>query len=384
MAFTPRAYQQEAIDKAKHFFEEKKKYNAIQILPTGSGKSVVIANIAMQLPGKTIVFQPSKEILAQNYAKFISYGYRAGIYSASANTKRIEKTTFATIGSVIKKKYLFQDIDHIIIDECDLVNSEDGMYRDFIHSIPEQKALGLTATPYRLTTGSDGAMLSFLTRTNPRIFSSILSYVQTSTLFESGHLCKLIYDDKSQIDRGRLVYNSTGTGFTEQSIRDVFGKADMVSKIINEAKDILSKRKNLLIFCESIQDAKRVTLSIPGARLITGDTLPAERDLILKSQQANKIRCVVNVGVLRVGYDYPELEAVLMGFSTMSLRVYYQVIGRGMRIHANKKDCLIVDLGGNYNFFGKIETMEIRTCEKGHYSIWNGNKALTNVTFTKT
>ena len=47
MAFTPRAYQQEAIDKAKDFFEEKKKYNAIQILPTGSGKSVVIANIAV-------------------------------------------------------------------------------------------------------------------------------------------------------------------------------------------------------------------------------------------------------------------------------------------------------------------------------------------------
>ena len=384
MAFTPRPYQQNAIDAAVNFFKEDTKENAIEILPTGAGKSIVTANIGIQVPGKTIVLQPSKEILVQNYNKFISYGFRAGIYSASVGRKNVDRITFATIGSVIKKKWLFQDCNNILIDECDLVNSADGMYQEFINSIPGGKCLGLTATPYRLSTGPDGAMLAFLTRTRPRIFSKIIYYVQTGELFDAGHLSQLIYEDKSQIDRSRLVYNSTGTGFTEQSIRDVFGKVDMVTKTINEAKEILSKRKNLLIFCESIQDARRVTANIPGARLITGDTLPTERDYILKAQQDNKIRCVVNVGVLRVGYDYPELESVLMAFSTMSLRIYYQVIGRGMRTHKNKKNCLIVDLGGNYNFFGKIETMEIRQCERGHYSIWQGSKQLTNVSFSKT
>lgn len=165
--FQPRPYQTEAITAGVEFFNNKKKdFNAFQILPTGSGKSVVIANVAMGLEGKTIVFQPSKEILEQNYKKFVSYGYRAGIYSASAGHKFIDRITFATIGSVIRKKHLFRDVKHIIIDECHLVNASDGMYHEFIHSIPEAKVLGMTATPYRLTAGFDGAMLKFLNRTN--------------------------------------------------------------------------------------------------------------------------------------------------------------------------------------------------------------------------
>ena len=383
MHFPPRPYQTDSINAGLNFFHSSDNENGIIILPTGAGKSVVQANITMALPGKTVVLQPTKEILWQNYKKFTSYGFRAGIYSASANRKTIDKVTFATIGSIVKKKWLFSDTEHILIDECDLVNSEAGMYYDFIHSIPDGKALGLTATPYRLTSGADGAMLQFLTRTNPRIFTKVLHYVQTSTLFDSGHLSKLIYEDKSAIDRGRLITNASGTGFTEQSIKDVYGSVNMTERTIKEAKYILSKRKNTLIFCESVSDAKIVTANIKGAYLITADTPPERRDNILIAQQQGKIRCVVNVGVLKVGYDYPELESLLMCFSTMSLRTYYQVIGRGMRIHPNKEDCLIVDLGGNYNFFGKIETMEIRQDDKGLFAIYQGMKQLTNISFQK-
>lgn len=385
MAFTPRQYQIEAIESAKVFFEDKKKYNAIQILPTGSGKSVVIANIAMQLPGKTIVFQPSKEILAQNYAKFISYGYRAGIYSASANKKFIDRITFATIGSVIKKKYLFAEVQHIIIDECHLVNANAGMYFEFIESLPNAKVLGLTATPYRLGAGyPDGAMLKFITRTRPKIFNKVIYHIQNKTLFDAGHLAKLEYFTKDIIDRSRLKTNTTGTDFTEQSLKDAYQDANMQGQTIDVANRVLSKRKNLLIFCTMISEAMQVTKGIPGAVIVTGDTEATERDRILSDFKSGRIRCVVNVGVLTTGFDYPELEATLIARSTMSLSLYYQMIGRVMRPHPNKSTAWVIDLGGNYNFFGKIETMEIRQCERGHYSIWQGNKALTNVTFTKT
>jgi DNA repair protein RadD len=162
VSFIPRPYQTEAIDRAVEFFHEKKKYNGLEILPTGSGKSVVIANIASSLTGKTVVFQPSKEILEQNFKKFTSYGYRAGIYSASAGMKYIDDITFATIGSVAKKPHLFEKFKNIIVDECHLVNSEQGMYHSFIKTLDHCKVLGLTATPYRLTSGFDGAMLKFL------------------------------------------------------------------------------------------------------------------------------------------------------------------------------------------------------------------------------
>jgi len=382
--FQPRPYQTEAINAGVEFFNNKKKdFNAFQILPTGSGKSVVIANVAMGLEGKTIVFQPSKEILEQNYKKFVSYGYRAGIYSASAGHKFIDRITFATIGSVIRKKHLFRDVKHIIIDECHLVNASDGMYHEFIHSIPEAKVLGMTATPYRLTAGFDGAMLKFLNRTNPRIFNKCIYYIQNDVLFNAGHLAKLEYYDKTVIDRTMLQMNTSGTDFTESSLKSYYRKIDMPSKTVDMANRMLAKRKNLLVFCSLISEAQEVAKGIPGSVVLTGETESSLRDKILAQFKAGIIKCVLNVGVLTTGFDYPELEAVLIARSTMSLALYYQIVGRGMRPHKDKESCWICDLGGNIKYFGKIETMRVIEDDKGKLSIWNNGKQLTNVTFTK-
>lgn len=388
MSFTPRTYQVEAINAGIDFFNDKaKKYNALEILPTGSGKSVVVANIAKELEGETIVFQPSKEILEQNYKKFISYGYRAGIYSASAGHKFRDNITFATIGSVNKKHHVFRGVKHIIIDECHLVNPTDGMYHNFIHANPQAKVLGLTATPYRLSSGFEGAMLKFLTRTSPRIFNKVAYYIQNDVLFDAGHLAKLEYYDKTVIDRTLLQMNSAGTDFTESSIRAYYRSIDMPSKTINMANRLLAKRKNLLVFCSLIEEAATVAKGVAGSVIVTGNTPPAERDKILNQFKAGIIKCVINVGVLTTGFDYPELEAVLIARSTMSLALYYQIVGRAMRPHPEKVSAWIVDLGGNIACFGHIETMKIVADEKGLLAIWNtvnGRwKQLTNVTFTK-
>lgn len=383
MSFTPRTYQVEAIDKGLEYFRSDSQQNAFEVLPTGSGKSVVIANIAGGLDGPTLVFQPSKEILEQNFKKFTSYGYRAGIYSASAGHKFIDKMTFATIGSVIKKKHLFKEVEHIIIDECHLVNGEAGMYHDFVKALPHAKVLGLTATPYRLTTESGGAMLAFINRTQPRIFNNLIYYVQNSTLFDAGHLAKLEYFAFDVIDRTMLTMNSNGTDFTSASLKQYYRQINMPRITVEYANRILRKRKNLLVFCSLISEAQTVAAGIPGAVIITGETEPGTRARILAQFKNGTIRCVINVGVLTTGFDYPELEAVLMARSTMSLALYYQIVGRGMRPAPGKDSCWIVDLGGNIKFFGKIETMKIQQNEKGLYSIWNNGRQLTNVSFTK-
>lgn len=383
MSFSPRPYQQDAIDAHIKFFQCNKKENALSILPTGSGKSIVIAHTAMNVEGKTLVFQPSKEILEQNFAKFTSYGYRAGIYSASAGTKIIEKVTFATIGSVIRKKHLFKEFKNIIIDECHLVNAESGMYLEFINSIENAKVLGLTATPYRLASTMEGAMLRFLTRTRPKVFNKVLYYIQNDLLFNNGYLAKLEYFHFNCINRDMLQMNTSGTDFTEASLKSFYKKIDMPGKTISYANRLLAKRKNLLIFCSLIEEAVKVAKGIDGAVVLTGNTDPKERERILSFFKSGKIKCVVNVGVLTTGFDYPELEAVLIARSTMSLALYYQIVGRVMRPHPNKISGWVVDLGGNISFFGKIETMKIDYDSKGLLCIKNNGRQLTNVTFTK-
>ncbi len=381
--FEPRLYQKEAITTGLNFFDSKEKFNGLEILPTGSGKSVVIANIAKELKGQTLVLQPSKEILEQNFKKFCSYGFRAGIYSASAGSKFIDHTTFATIGSIIRKIHLFKDVKHIIMDECDLVNAKGGMYDDFFKALPEAKVLGLTATPYRLSATREGAQLKFLTRTRPKVFDKVLYYVQNDTLFNAGHLAKLEYFSFDVVDRSMLKMNSSGTDFNEAALRYYYKQIDMPAITIGYANRLLKKRKNLLVFCSLIVEAEQVAAGVPGAVVITGETDPSTRARILTQFKNGTIKCVINVGVLTVGFDYPELECVLIARSTMSLRLYYQIIGRAMRPHPGKESAWIVDLGGNIKFFGKIETMRIEQNDKGLYYISNNGRTLTNVLFTK-
>lgn len=353
------------------------------VIHHNSGKSIVVANIAKSLPGKTVVFQPSKEILEQNFAKFTSYGYRAAKYSASVGEKYVDDITFATIGSVARKHHLFSRFQNIIIDECHLTSPDGGMLHDFIKAISHAKVLGLTATPYRLTSDYEGAMLTFLNRATPRIFDEVIYYVQNEVLFNAGHLAKLEYFDFNKIDRTLLQLNSSGTDFTDASLRAYYRQIRMHEHTAYYANALLGQRKNVLVFCSLIDEAEKVARLVPGSVVITGATDNEKRGRILSEFKSGKIRCVINVGVLTTGFDFPELESVIIARSTMSLALYYQIVGRIMRPHPSKISGWVVDLGGNVRKFGKIETMEIRRNSKGQYSVWNEGRQLTNVPFSK-
>lgn len=382
MGFQLRPYQADSVRLGVEYLQGKSNDNAVIVLPTGAGKSIVIANLVAPLEGKTIILQPSKEILEQNYEKYSKYG-KASIYSASAGEKMIGRVTFCTIGSIINKKHLFTGLKNILIDECHLVNSDGGMYQEFINHFPQANVLGLTATPYRLSQTTEGPQLTFLTRSTPRIFNRILYYVQNNTLFDAGFLAKLEYYSFDVIDRSKLELNSSGTDFTTASLSRYYKSIDMPSRIVKYAFHILSKKPNLLIFCALITEAQQVVKRIPGAVLLTSDTKKEERERILSRFKKGIIKCVVNVGVLTTGFDYPELEAVMMARSTMSLSLFYQIVGRAMRIHPNKSNAWVVDLGGNLNQFGKIETMKIEVDNEGRFAIWNNGRQLTNVPFKK-
>lgn len=194
MEYKLRDYQENAVQTAIRYFQSEHDRNGLMVLPTGSGKSLVIAAIARALEQSTIIFQPSKEILEQNFAKLQSYGiWDASVYSASLKSKQVSRITFATIGSVINRKEQFKHFKNVIIDECHYVNAQKGMYKKFLDSLNGSKVLGLTATPYRLSSSSQGSQLKFLTRTRPRVFADMIYFVQTSVLAQRGYLSKMKY-----------------------------------------------------------------------------------------------------------------------------------------------------------------------------------------------
>lgn len=384
--FTPRPYQVGAVDAAVKYLTQSKPRNGLLVLPTGSGKSIVIANIIQRLGEPTLVFQPSKEILVQNHAKLCSYGYGAGIYSASAGEKKLQNVTFATVGSVVKKLHLLERFKYVIVDECHTVNAKGGMYEEVISHMGV-RTLGLTATPYRLGKHQDKAgytwsMLKFLTRTQPRIFEDVVYYVQNKELFDAGYLAKLVYHPIRVINRAALQLNSTGNDYTDESVRAAYEQSDFYKKLLQVVNRLFHPdvaRRNALVFTRFVKEAQMVAQAVPGTAVVTAETPDKERDRIIAQFRAGRIRCVANVGILTTGFDYPELEAVVMARPTRSLALWYQVVGRGIRPHPQKENTMIIDMGGNLEQFGKVEDLEL--CEEGGWHIRSNGKQLTNVQF---
>lgn len=389
MSYILRDYQQQASDSAVTFFNNKtKKTNAIMVLPTGSGKSLIIADIASRLDGHTLVFQPSKEILEQNFKKLCSYGILdCSIYSASFNSKEISRITFATIGSVKSHPELFAHFKNIIVDECHLVNPIEGMYKDFFDAV-KCKVLGLTATPYRLSSSRDfGSMLKFITRTKPHVFSEVIYHVQVSTLLDMGYLSKVNYYPMNPTgwNELNLKINTTGADYADKSVQKEYERIDFYSYIVHIVQRLMNpkaggKRKGILVFTRFLKEAERLTMSIPGCVIVSGDTPKKERERILEMFKVGEIPVVVNVGVLTTGFDYPELDTVVMARPTMSLAMYYQIVGRCIRPYKGKT-AWFVDLCGNINRFGEVSDLHLKDTGNGKWAVFSKGRQLTNVRF---
>lgn len=385
-----RDYQKAASDKAVAFFLNPKiKHNGLIVIPTGGGKSWVIADIANRLNANVLIFCPSKEILVQNYEKMVKIcPFDCAVYSASVGQKQIAKITFATIGSAINHKEQFSHFKYVLVDEAHLCNPKEGMYKEFFQTL-NCKIIGLSATPYRLSSSRDfGSMLKFITRTRPCVFSEVIYQVQISTLLDMGYLSKLNYYAMNPLgwNELNLKVNTTGADYTDKSVVKEYERIDFYGFLVSIVRRLMNpkvggKRKGILVFTRFLKEAERLTKSIPGTAIVSGETPKKERERILEEFKAGEIPVVANVGVLTTGFDYPELDTIVMARPTMSLALWYQIVGRAIRPHPTKEAGWIVDLCGNIKRFGEVKDLRLVNGGNGKWAVFSNNRQLTNVRF---
>ena len=385
-----RGYQKAASDKAVAFFLNPKiKHNGLIVIPTGGGKSWILADIANRLNDNVLIFCPSREILIQNFEKMQKIcPFDCAVYSASVGQKQIAKITFATIGSAINHMEEFSHFRYVLIDECHLVNPKDGMYKTFLSSL-KCKIIGLSATPYRLSSSRDfGSMLKFITRTRPCVFSEVIYQVQISTLLDMGYLSKLNYYPMNPLgwNELNLKVNTTGADYTDKSVVKEYERIDFYGFLVSIVQRLMNpksgiKRKGILVFTRFLKEAEQLTWSIPGTAIVSGETPKKERERILEAFKTGEIPVVANVGVLTTGFDYPELDTIVMARPTMSLALWYQIVGRAIRPHPSKEAGWIVDLAGNLKRFGKVEDLRLVDGGNGKWAVYSNGRQLTNVRF---
>jgi DNA repair protein RadD len=368
------------------FFSQKKAEPSVIVAPTAFGKSIIIASIAKEVGEKLLIIQPSKELLEQNYNKFIGLGGEASIYSASMNEKEIGSVTYATIGSVIAIAHKFRDlgISKVIIDECDRFPREPGgMLRRFLTAAKITHILGLTATPLKLQTnmGDDGpfSKLVMLTSKSKKgiFFKKIIHVAQIEEMVKLGYWSPLIYESYD-FNTGELVYNSNRAEYSDDSIKRAYKNQKIGDKIIRKVAELVD-RKSILVAVPTIDEAMDLAGRIPNSAPLYSGMPSKERNKIVEDFKNGRLRVILQVNILTVGFDYPQLDCIITGRPTASLSWWYQFVGRVTRIHPDKKNGLVIDFVGSVPKFGKVEDLYF----KYEAPLWKlygeGKKLLTGI-----
>lgn len=354
-----RPYQQEAVDATLNHFR-KSDESAVIVLPTGAGKSLVIAELARLARRKILVLTHVKELVEQNHAKYQSYGLTGGIFSAGLKRKENRhQVTFASVQSVSANLDRFRDeYSLVIIDECHRVSGDEtSQYQRIIDLLQQQngslKVLGLTATPYRLAMGwiYRYHYRGFVRSEENKPFVHCIFELPLSYMINRGYLTRpeLINAAVAQYDFSTLDQDRFGE-YAEKDVNQLLSKHKRVTRaIIEQVVELAAQRAGVMIFAATVDHAREITGYLPEHQtaLITGATDLKVRELLIQRFKQRELKYLVNISVLTTGFDAPHVDFIAILRPTQSVSLYQQIVGRGLRLDQGKQDCLVIDYAGN-------------------------------------
>ncbi|KAA0874132.1 DEAD/DEAH box helicase [Nitrincola tapanii] len=356
---TLRPYQQEAVEATLAHFRQQRDA-AVLVLPTGAGKSLVIAELARRARGPVLVLAHVTELVEQNHQKLRALQVRAGIYAAGLKQRdRDPSVICASIQSLAPNLEAFQrPVSLLIIDECHRVSlDEKSQYQQVLRHFralnPELCCLGLTATPYRLGEGwiYQDHYRGFRRSETPRPFQRCIYELPISQLIRQGYLTapQLIDRALRGYDFSSLIPQSNGE-FSEQQLDGWLGRHPRVTRgICEELIEQAQTRRGAMIFAATVKHAQEIHSYLPTQQsaLITAQTSSTEREEAISRFRAQELKFLVNVAVLTTGFDVPHVDLIAILRPTQSVSLFQQMAGRGLRLAPGKTECLILDYAGN-------------------------------------
>ena len=354
-----RPYQTDAVTRVVAHFRASSE-PAVVVLPTGSGKSLVIAELARLARGRVLVLAHVRELVEQNHAKYQAYGLEADIFSAGLKRKEASRqVVFGSVQSVVRNLDSFNDAGFtlLVIDECHRVSlNKEASYRQVIDHLRKQnanlKVLGLTATPYRLGQGFIyHCHYHGMVRGSEESFFRDCVFEQPLRLMvKQGYLA-----EPKRLDMAiegydfSLLAPAENGHYREAELNRVVAGNRATPMIIGQIVERAASRQGVMIFAATVAHAEEIMGYLPPdqAALITGATPSIERTELINAFKARRLKYLVNVSVLTTGFDAPHVDLIAILRPTESVSLYQQIAGRGLRLSEGKEDCLILDYAGN-------------------------------------
>lgn len=352
----PRDYQREALDALRSARAEGKK-KALLVMASGLGKTLTgafdIRECLKATPnGRVLVLCHSVSVLSQIktvYQSVFGEEYSYGMYNGYEKAAHRTDFLFANLQSMNLhgKDFDPEEFFYVVVDEAH--HSPAETFRKAIQHFRPQFLLGMTATSQR----TDDAELD-------ELFGETVYEYDLIGAINDGWLSEIDYRlELDELGGMAPFLNAEKPVSLAQLNREIFiPKRD--EKIIGLIRERSAQKKDptTVIFCQTIDHAKHIAGLIGDAVLIHSDLDPkvvAER---LEDFRNGKIRTVCAVNILNEGIDIPRTDVIVFLRVTQSKVVFFQQLGRGLRLAEGKGKVLVLDFVANAERLDQIFDLE--------------------------
>ena len=379
-----RYYQRNAVEALHSWFDTRPKDPTLIVLPTAAGKTIIFSHFIKEVFDKNpkarfLIMAHRKELVSQAEKKLKTVWPNAPTGVLAAGMKRFQHDAQILIASrdtLASPKRLEKvgKFDYMIIDEAHNVPPNSfTRYKKIIDTLSARqtmKVMGCTATPYRMGQGY------IYGDRKDHFFKDIAYSVSIPELIQEDYLSRLsafAVNDSAIIDASKVSLKFKGGDFREKELEDIAMVDETIIEVISDWIDnaYTKGRTASVFFCVSVLHAQKMTHYLQqhgiSAAVITGETPNLERDKILADFESSKIHALCNVGVLTEGWDAPRTDCIALLRPTQSIGLYVQMCGRGMRLHDDKENCLLLDYGENVARHGCLDEVRPGESLPGRY-----------------
>ena len=351
--FLLRDYQKETV---RRVFQEWKTRRSVMVqMPTGTGKTHVLASVVNGISGTVLIVAHRIELVEQIRETVNGFRSFAGAQDDKINGQDVkinaqdDKTIRVASIQGIARRMDSLDFtpDLVVIDEAHHALAK--TYRILWEKWPKAKFLGLTATPCRMNRSGFTDLFDRLVTS-----WSIAEFIERGVLsaFDYGSI-RANSADQRLIDS--LEKRGADGDYQVKEMNEVLNRRPSIERLYRSMMQFAEGKKGI-VYAISIDHARSIAdyYSQQGvkAAAIDSRTPQQERKQLVEEFKAGGLQVLVNVDVFSEGFDCPDVEFVQMARPTLSLAKYLQQVGRGLRRTAGKETCMLIDNVGLYRVFG--------------------------------
>lgn len=316
----------------------------VVVSPTGSGKTVMFATIAIAAMNKmkdVLILVHKREILKQTLKKLFSLGAQAGQVASGKSITR-DKIQVAMVGTLVRRLDKIRRPGLIIIDECH--HSVANQWLKILNHFKDLPRIGFTATPER----DDGTGLDL-------VFDTMIQAPQISELVKQGYLSyPVMYTPEKEIIMKCHIKRGD---FDKNEQAQQMSKKIIVGNVIEQYREHLDTLP-AVCFCVSLKHCDLMDLSFKNAgyksMMVYGGMPENDRERAFKGLEDGSIHIIHSCDLISEGVDVPVMAGCILLRRTLSLALYLQMCGRPLRISPGKNHSVILDPAGNYYLHGHV------------------------------